>query len=80
MQAKDLQNNGYKIIMWDVLSGNWDNKVSKERCLRNVIENTTSGSIVVFHDSKNAEANLKYVLPKFLAHFSKKGYTFKQIG
>ena len=79
MQVKDLQNYGYKIVMWDVLSGDWDNKISKERCLRNVIENTTSGSIVVFHDSKKAEANLKYVLPKLLAHFSKKGYIFKQI-
>ena len=78
-QARVLQNKGYQIVMWDVLSGDWDAKLSKENCLQNILGKTTKGSIVVFHDSKKAEKKLKYVLPKVLKHFSKKGYSFKEI-
>lgn len=79
MQTKDLQKEGFKIVMWDVLSADWDPNVSKERCLRNVTENTSSGSIIVFHDSLKAEKKLRYVLPRVLAHFSEKGFEFKRI-
>lgn len=79
MQTKDLQKNNFKIVMWDILSGDWDARISGERCLRNVKDNITNGSIVVFHDSKKAEKNLKFALPKVLAHFSEKGFQFKAI-
>lgn len=66
----------YSIIMWDVLSGDFDQSISEEKCLRNVITKTRDGSIVVFHDSVKAEKNLFFVLPQFLEHFSKKGAEF----
>ena len=66
----------YSIIMWDVLSGDFDQTISKEKCLKNVVTKTREGSIVVFHDSLKAEKNLVFVLPKFLEHFSKEGYEF----
>lgn len=78
-QAKKILNKGYKIIMWDVLSADFDQKITVEKCLENVIKNTNNGSIVVFHDSKKAEKNLKYALPRVLAHFSGKGFEFKRI-
>ena len=62
--------------MWDVLSFDWDANVSKENCLKNVISNAKSGSIVVFHDSNKAFKNLEYTLPKVLAYFNSKGYKF----
>jgi len=68
-QAKEVHNKGYKIVMWDVLSGDFDQTISKEKCLRNVTKNIESGSIVVFHDSLKAEKNLRYVLPKVLNIF-----------
>jgi len=77
--AKKLLEKGYKIIMWDVLSGDFDRSITKEQCLKNVIQNTTQGSIVVFHDSVKASNKLKFVLPKALDHFSKKGYVFETI-
>lgn len=77
-QAQFLQRH-YRIIMWDVLSGDFDPKIKPEQCLRNVIGNTGKGSIVVFHDSIKAKENLVYTLPRFLEHFSQKGYTFKSI-
>lgn len=75
--AKKLLHKNYKIIMWDVLSGDFDQVISKEKCLENVITNTTKGSIIVFHDSVKAFTNLKFTLPKVLAHFSEKGYEFR---
>jgi peptidoglycan/xylan/chitin deacetylase (PgdA/CDA1 family) len=78
-QARKLREEGYKIILWDVLSADFDQKISKEKCLQNVIDNCENGSIVVFHDSLKAEGNLRYVLPKILEYLSNKGYDFKRI-
>jgi len=65
-----------EIIMWDVLSADFDTNISKEKCLQNVLKNTQNGSIIVFHDSEKAFKNLEYVLPKVLAYFSEKGFVF----
>lgn len=78
-QAKILLEKGYKIIMWSVLSGDFDTNLSKEKCLQNVLKHTCKGSIVVFHDSKKAYEKVKYVLPKVLDYLSKEGYEFKAI-
>ncbi|OAD91798.1 polysaccharide deacetylase [Aequorivita soesokkakensis] len=72
-QAKTLQNKGFKIVMWDVLSYDYDGSVSEEKCLKNVINNIKPGSVVVFHDSLKAEKNLRYVLPKVLEFIGEKG-------
>ena len=76
-QAKSLQKLGYKIVMWDVLSYDWDAKISKEKVYKNCIENTGPGSIIVFHDSVKAAENMSYALEKTVNYFSKKGYLFK---
>ncbi len=78
-QAKAIQRKGYKIIMWDVLSADFDATISKEQCLQNVLKNTKNGSIIVFHDSIKARKNLVFTLPKVLRYFSEKGYVFKAI-
>ena len=69
----------YRIIMWDVLSGDFDPSISEEQCLNNVIRNAANGSIVVFHDSLKAEDKLRYALPKTLAHFAALGYRFEAL-
>lgn len=76
-QARALINLGYKIVLWDVLSYDWSKNVSKQKCLNNVVSKAENGSIVVMHDSKKAEHNLKYMLPRVLEHFSNLGYVFK---
>jgi len=77
-QAQFLQRH-YRIIMWDVLSGDFDPNLSKESCLRNVTRHARGGSIVVFHDSLKAQEKLQYVLPRVLDHFSREGYTFSAL-
>ncbi len=58
----------YKIIMWDILSYDFDPDVSKEKCLTNVIESLRPGSIIVFHDSIKAADRMLYALPRVLEH------------
>jgi peptidoglycan/xylan/chitin deacetylase (PgdA/CDA1 family) len=69
-QAKQIISSGYKVIMWDVISYDFDNTISKD------IE---SGSIIVFHDSKKAWVNLEYSLPKTLEYLHKNGFTCKSL-
>jgi len=69
----------YKIVMWDVLSGDFDESLDAEACYQNVVRATKPGSIVVFHDSLKAEAKLKEVLPRVLEHYYLQGYIFKAI-
>lgn len=69
----------FKIIMWDVLSYDFDVDVKPEKVLTNVILNAGSGSIVVMHDSIKAEKNLRYALPKILEYFTDRGFLFEAI-
>jgi peptidoglycan/xylan/chitin deacetylase (PgdA/CDA1 family) len=65
-----------QIVMWDVLSGDFDTSLTPQDCFRNVIQYTENGSIVVFHDHLKAMDRLEYTLPKVLQHFREQGYTF----
>ncbi len=69
----------YRIVMWSVLSYDYDNRVTRERCLQNVVRHAGPGSIVVFHDSVKAADTLEWVLPRVLQHFSEKGFRFSAI-
>ncbi len=69
----------YRIIMWEVLSHDYNNKLPENWCLKHTIKNTRNGSIVVFHDSVKASKNLFHTLPTYLEHFTKLGYSFKCI-
>lgn len=66
----------YKIIMWDVLSYDYDKFIGEKQCLINCLKYTRSGSIVVFHDNIKAQKNLKFVLPQFIQHFQELNYKF----
>ena len=72
-------NNPFQIIMWDVLSGDFDTNISGEQCFINVTNNTENGSIIVFHDSDKAWERLSYTLPKILELYSKQGFEFKAL-
>ncbi|WP_396168293.1 polysaccharide deacetylase family protein [Flavobacterium sp.] len=78
-QSKILRKMGYKIIMWDVLSVDFDITITPEQCLENVLQNVKSGSIIVFHDSVKAFANLEYALPKTLEFLQQKGFVCAEL-
>jgi peptidoglycan/xylan/chitin deacetylase (PgdA/CDA1 family) len=75
MRLKDK----FDIIMWDVLSGDFDSNVSASQCADNVIKNARNGSIIVFHDSLKASKTMLKALPEVLSHFARLNYQFKAI-
>jgi peptidoglycan/xylan/chitin deacetylase (PgdA/CDA1 family) len=77
-QARYLQHR-FHIVLWDVMSYDFDPAVSKEKCLSNVTRYARAGSVVVFHDSVKASANLLFALPRVLEYFGGKGFTFEAI-
>jgi peptidoglycan/xylan/chitin deacetylase (PgdA/CDA1 family) len=76
-QSRKLKN--YKIIMWDVLSGDFDESLNKEACLAKLLKNVRRGTLVVFHDSEKAWERMEYALPELLSHFSKRGFKFDKV-
>lgn len=70
----------FNIVMWDVISGDFDLQIDGKKCLQNVVVNSKPGSIIVFHDSEKAFPRLEYALPKALEHFRQKGWKSRVIG
>ncbi len=66
----------YKIVLWDVLSRDYDKGLDPKVCIKNVIKYAKPGSIVVFHDSYKAEKNLRAILPRLLDYFTSYDYKF----
>lgn len=69
----------YKLVMWDVLSYDFDLTITGEQVLNNVLKNTEAGSVIVMHDSLKAKEKVEYALPKMLAHFTEKGFMFEAL-
>ncbi|MCH4821988.1 polysaccharide deacetylase family protein [Gramella lutea] len=78
-QAKALKKQGYEIVIWDVISGDYNPEFSAESCFKNVIDNTVPGSTIVLHDSIKAMKNLKIILPQILEHYKEKGFEFRSL-
>lgn len=77
-QLKMLAND-YKIVMWDVLSGDFDPKVSVEKAIENVVNNTEAGSIIVMHDNEKCGDKMLEILPKVITELLDKGFNFQVI-
>lgn len=77
-QIKTLTTN-YKLVMWDILTKDYNRSVNKETSLQRCIKQTEPGSIVVFHDSIKAAHNMQYILPRYLSYFTSLGYKFDKL-
>jgi peptidoglycan-N-acetylglucosamine deacetylase len=77
-QAREIMKT-HEIVMWDVLAGDYDQSISKETVLKKTLQYSEAGSIVLFHDSIKASRNMEYALPRFLEHFSEKGFKFEKL-
>lgn len=69
----------YDIIMWDVLSIDYNSGLGGDRVLQNVTRNVKPGSIIVFHDSDKAADNLYHALPRTLEFLKEAGYVMNSI-
>ncbi|NQX92074.1 MAG: hypothetical protein HRT74_08135 [Flavobacteriales bacterium] len=77
-QAKSIKGRS-TIVMWDVLSGDFDTSRTADECTEAVLKNATGGSIIVYHDSEKAKDRVLGSLPKVLEELTKQGYTFDVI-
>ena len=78
-QASAIIDEGFKTIMWTVLSGDYDAKLSPEDCANRVLDNIAPGFIYLFHDSEKAEKNMLYALEKLLEAGRRKGFRYEKI-
>ena len=78
-QYRKLLAEGFRVVMWDVLSADFDKAVTGQKCVENVLTHARSGSVIVFHDSLKASERLFYSLPRVLEHYSLQKYSFRAI-
>ena len=78
-QARFLKEK-FQIVMWSVITGDFDKHLNQEDCLRKIVTMTQPGTIIVFHDSAKAENNLRFLLPRYLEKMAANGYTFSRLG
>lgn len=77
--TKELIEQGYKIVLWDVLSGDFDQNRTVASCLKNLKKNTKNGSVIVFHDSEKSFEKLRQILPEYLRFIESRGWKCKAI-
>jgi peptidoglycan/xylan/chitin deacetylase (PgdA/CDA1 family) len=78
-QIQKLKAKGYEIIMWSILTRDYDKDIDTRQAISATVNNTRPGSIIVFHDSLKAEHQLKKMLPEVLQQLSQKGFQFKSL-
>ena len=75
-QIRKLRQKGYEIVLWDVLSKDYDASLRADDVYANVVNHVSPGSVIVFHDNLKAEARLKSALPRILTELRRQGYRF----
>ena len=79
-QAKQAaEKMGLRVVMWSVLSADFDISITPQKCWRNVKRSAGNGSVIVFHDSEKAQERMAYALTETLAYFSKRGFVFEKL-
>ncbi|MBR2492171.1 MAG: polysaccharide deacetylase family protein [Paludibacteraceae bacterium] len=78
-QARELKKLGYKVVLWDVITRDYDQDLTEEEVLEIAKKYSRNGSIVVFHDSLKAEKNMKYAFPMAVKYWLENGYIFKTL-
>ncbi|MCL1868125.1 MAG: polysaccharide deacetylase family protein [Paludibacter sp.] len=69
----------FQIVMWDLISCDYDNSLSAEKILQNIKKYSSNGSIVVFHDSIKAQKNMFAALPDAIKFWKSEGYVFETL-
>ena len=78
-QIEPLRQQGYRMILWDVMPEDYNHRVKPHECYECVLRYTTGGSIITFHDSMKARMNLHFALPRVLKHFNEMGFEFARL-
>lgn len=66
----------YKIVIWEIMNGDFSAETSSDDCLKTVTKNISAGSVIVLHDKERIAEKIKDYLPKLMEFLSKEGYEF----
>ena len=66
----------YKLILWDVLSMDFNQNTTADKVKINVLKNAEKGSVIVFHNNKKSCENLRPILKETIAELKNKGFSF----
>jgi peptidoglycan/xylan/chitin deacetylase (PgdA/CDA1 family) len=77
-QAKVLSKN-YQVVMWSVLTKDYDPYVSREECLETAIQGIRPGAVIVFHDNLKSREKVLYALPRLLEQLEREGYRSEKL-
>ena len=69
----------YRIVMWDPISCDYDQRLKPGKVYKNIVDFVRPGSIITFHDSIKAKANLVEALPASIRWMKDQGYRFEAI-
>ena len=69
----------YKIIMWDVLSKDYDSTISDDEAINNITENVSAGSIIVMHDNDKTAQRMKNILHPIITELKNGGWEFNTL-
>ena len=78
-QANYLLKRGWRIIMWNSLSADFDSSIDGVTCFNNVKSTMKNGSIVVFHDSEKAFDRMKIALPLLIQYCREQHYEIRAL-
>ena len=77
MQYRIMRSQGWRIVMWDLVTHDYSNRLTADEVLENVKRYTRNGSIITFHDSLKSIDKLQKILPEALLWIKSQGYIFK---
>jgi peptidoglycan/xylan/chitin deacetylase (PgdA/CDA1 family) len=75
----NLLRKDYRLVMWSILSMDFDRNLSVEECFNNVVRNVQQGAIILLHDSEKAQKNVLQMLPELLQWMERNGYKAKAL-
>jgi len=74
-----LRSMGYKIILWDVLTHDYDKNYSADEMAKIVKRYARNGSIIAFHDSLKSNERMLATVPRVIQELRNEGYTFETL-
>lgn len=78
-QWRELDRLGYRMVQWDVVTRDYDRRVTPARIARTIRRYVRGGSIITFHDSLRSEETLRVALPQTIEWLLQQGYEFRTL-
>lgn len=78
-QKSTLLAQDYQIVLWDILTHDYDAAYSAEKMFDIVRKHVRNGSIINFHDSMKSNERMLAAVPQVIAYLWQQGYEFETL-